>query len=287
MSTTIYDTVNGQLVGESGGGVTTTYLADELGSVVQTAQSGAVLNRYQYSPYGRRISATGVGPVPRFGWVGELGYRLTSRNFAESYVRARHYTVTSARWLARDPLWPAESAYGYAHGSPNVTADPSGLGCSLLISGYLKHTACYADCTQVDFCFGVGPWFCEVGFQWHYSLKLRTTSCHSCDLYQWAKAPGGSCKRDFGYGYGWPLKHLRGTGFDTFDDWPVYSTGHLGCPPDGFALELITCICCGDGALCVYAVLVGSESNCRGATCTETGPLTLGTAFSKEVCSKK
>ena len=128
IAVTNYDTVNGQLIGESTGGVTTTYLADELGSVVQTAQSGAVVNRYLYSPYGRLVSKTGLGADPRFLWIGALGYRITSRNFSEEYIRARHYSPSVLSWGSRDRQWPGESAYGYAHRMPVIRVDPSGLG---------------------------------------------------------------------------------------------------------------------------------------------------------------
>jgi len=127
MAATNYDTVNGQLIGESTGGVTTTHLADELGSVVQTAQSGAVVNQYRYSPYGLLTSRIGTGPDPRFTWIGGPGYRATSRRFAEEYVRARHYADSIARWIARDRIWLIEPAYGYAGGKPHVEVDPLGL----------------------------------------------------------------------------------------------------------------------------------------------------------------
>ena len=128
MAVTNYDTVNGQLIGESTGGVTITYLADELGSVVETAQGGAVVNRYLYSPYGKLTSRTGLGQDPRYGWIGARGCRITLRSYSEEYMRARHYSVAAACWTTRDRLWPKEFAYSYVDGRPVVYSDPSGLG---------------------------------------------------------------------------------------------------------------------------------------------------------------
>lgn len=153
MAVTNYDTVNGQLIGESTGGVTTTYLADELGSVVQTAQSGAVVNRYRYSPYGILLSKTGTGPDPKFGWVGCPGYRTTTRSYSEKYVRARHYATPLALWTSIDPIFapfgPDRNAYTYADCTPASRNDPSGL---LSCSTFADH---YSHCPLKGFDWGV------------------------------------------------------------------------------------------------------------------------------------
>ena len=124
---TYYDTVNGKMIGESSGGVTTTYLADELGSVVATAQGGAIVNRYRYSPYGGLVSRTGTGTDPLFMWVGVFGYRATGRKAATSYIRARHFDSVAAIWLSRDLIWPRERSFSYVANRPNSSVDPTGL----------------------------------------------------------------------------------------------------------------------------------------------------------------
>lgn len=48
MPTTYYDTVDGQIIGESGPNGNRRYLTDALGSVTATVQDGAIENTYRY-----------------------------------------------------------------------------------------------------------------------------------------------------------------------------------------------------------------------------------------------
>ena len=74
MPVTNYLTVNGEIIGESTGGVRTDYLTDALGSVTATVdQSASVVNTYRYKPYGELLAKTGTGSDPIFGWVGSQG----------------------------------------------------------------------------------------------------------------------------------------------------------------------------------------------------------------------
>jgi|SRR5579871_595130 len=144
MAITIYDTVDSGLIGESTNGATTTYLADELGSVARTVRSGAVLNRYRYSPYGNLTSKSGAGVDPNFMWIGSQGYRSTGRSFSEEYLKARHYSTVNALWISRDPVWPRTSPYAYANNMPVAVTDASGLyaPCSaaidILLANYIS-----------------------------------------------------------------------------------------------------------------------------------------------------
>ncbi|MBI5706363.1 MAG: hypothetical protein HZC36_05175 [Armatimonadetes bacterium] len=124
-----YYTLNGQLVGERAtGGVRTDYMVDALGSVVGTSNKDNTVNRrYQYKPYGTRLSASGTGSDPRFQWVGAPGYRITDRSHSSHYVRARHYAQEEGRWTTVDPLWPINIQYGYVENRPLNFLDPSGL----------------------------------------------------------------------------------------------------------------------------------------------------------------
>lgn len=56
-----YYTLSGQLVGERAtGGVRTDYMVDALGPVVGTSNKDNTVNRrYQYKPYGTRLTASG------------------------------------------------------------------------------------------------------------------------------------------------------------------------------------------------------------------------------------
>jgi len=124
--TTTYDSVDGELIGQTAGGVTTTFLADELGSIVATAQNQALANQYRYTPFGAITARTGGASDPRFLWNGRSGYADLSRHGSRYYVRARHYSDSNAVWTSRDPSWPATAAYGYCDGEPVSVVDPNG-----------------------------------------------------------------------------------------------------------------------------------------------------------------
>jgi RHS repeat-associated protein len=128
MPVTSYDTLDGQIRGQSSAGVRTDYLTDALGSVTATLdQSQAVQATYRYKPYGQRLAKTGSGVDPRFLWTGDTGSRVTGLSGAEQYNVRRHYGVNGGRWLSADPLWPVEMAYAYCSCSPVLAVDPGGL----------------------------------------------------------------------------------------------------------------------------------------------------------------
>lgn len=127
---TDYFAVSGELIGEATNGIREDYLVDSLGSVVATVSSDAVLTKeLSYKPYGALLSSSGSGLIPRFSWVGSLGYQSTGLEYSDYYVRARHYSVDCGRWNSVDRLWPSESAYDYVGQNPTSEVDPSGLSC--------------------------------------------------------------------------------------------------------------------------------------------------------------
>ena len=129
MPTTNYYSVNGKIVGERiASGSRINYATDALGSVTGTLVGPSLQNIYAYKPYGAVLSRSGIGSDPAFAWVGTKGYRVTSRGWSETYVRARTYSQGTARWTTRDPRWPQEAAYAYLNGSPMTILDPTGLG---------------------------------------------------------------------------------------------------------------------------------------------------------------
>lgn len=69
------------MLGEkAAGGSRLDYLTDALGSVTATVdQTGSVVNRYTYKPYGALLNKSGAGADPSFQGVGSLGYRQTSK----------------------------------------------------------------------------------------------------------------------------------------------------------------------------------------------------------------
>jgi len=131
MAVTNYYAVNAELVGEKTvGSSRIDYLTDALGSVTATLnQSAQVVNTYRYKPYGAQLAKTGTAADPAFTWVGAQGYRQTGRKYSDVYVRARHYSSSTARWTTKVRLedqLEGEHPYGYAFNNPITYTDPSG-----------------------------------------------------------------------------------------------------------------------------------------------------------------
>src|ERR1041385_6718270 len=105
MAVTNYYTLNGEIIGEKvGANARTDYLTDALGSVTGTVnQSAQVVNTYQYKPYGALLAKTGAGADPAFQWVGQHGYRQTSKKWAHIYPRSNHYDTEIGRWISLSP----------------------------------------------------------------------------------------------------------------------------------------------------------------------------------------
>jgi len=132
MAVTNYYAVDGELLGEkTAGSSRLDYLTDGLGSVTATLdQSAQVVNTYRYKPYGTQLAKTGTGADPAYTWVGTQGYRQTGRKFSDIYVRARHYSASTARWITKVRLeeqLDGEHSYGYGMNNPVTYVDPSGL----------------------------------------------------------------------------------------------------------------------------------------------------------------
>ncbi len=103
---------------------TTTFLhKDRLRSVVaQTNDSGAVLNKYSYSPFGETPSLTGT----IFGFTGQ---RYDAEIGLYNY-KARYYAPAVGRFLQPDPLGYAAgdmNLYGYVGNGPINWTDRTGL----------------------------------------------------------------------------------------------------------------------------------------------------------------
>jgi RHS repeat-associated protein len=105
-------------------GVVTYYLADHLGSIVQTTNSaGTVTLTRDYDPWGNPIQGSSVG-----------GYAFTGREWDPEtslyYYRARYYDPKIGRFISEDPIGFDEgdtNLYGYVRNSPSNLVDPSGL----------------------------------------------------------------------------------------------------------------------------------------------------------------
>lgn len=109
------------------GGAWKYYLSDGLGSTaLLTDDSGNTVAAYDYEDYGSTTQIAGsagvYNPYRYTGqeWDAELGmYNL----------RARHYSPSLGRFLARDPIGNAggTNLMAYCHGDPVDFVDPDGL----------------------------------------------------------------------------------------------------------------------------------------------------------------
>lgn len=168
MAFTNYYTVNGQLVGESTGGIWTGYLLDGLGSVTaRTDAAGTIIDQSRYEAFGTRHQVSGLATILRFGWCGSWGYRASLVAVA-IYVRARQYDARMFFWTSRDPLWPNEPAYEYVRSNPNGFVDPFGLV-------DISNQACSSVQIRVLPQLTFGMEYCN----WCYK-------CNSCDPGPWA-----------------------------------------------------------------------------------------------------
>lgn len=105
---------------------------DRTGSTLALSDSsGAVTDAYAYSPYGELLGRTGTHPQP-FLFVGAYGVRSETR-LGLCQMRHRYYDPHTARFLSRDPVWPALARvpslnpYQYAFEDPLNYLDPQGL----------------------------------------------------------------------------------------------------------------------------------------------------------------
>jgi len=107
------------------------YHSDRLGSTLfLTNRAGTVTDAYAYDPYGRVLHHTGDSDQP-FTFVGGYGVRYEPVG-ALYDMRARMYNPATARFLTRDPVWPALAEpqslnpYQYAMQNPQRYVDPHG-----------------------------------------------------------------------------------------------------------------------------------------------------------------
>ncbi len=123
MSARVTNTVHG-MIAEKRGGSRRLHRHDPLGSTIGLVNdAGTTTDTYTYWPYGTLQASTGSTQQP-WKFIGKYGYYTDSAT--HNYVRARKYRKDLGRWLTVDPLWPEESAYGYAGSSPITWTDPSG-----------------------------------------------------------------------------------------------------------------------------------------------------------------
>ena len=101
------------------------YAFDAIGSVVQmTGASGAVLNSYDYAPFGAPLAAQETISNP-FRYVGRFG--IMQEGYGLNFMRARFYDPQLGSFISPDPLPnPLVSPYVYAGNAPTTLIDPTG-----------------------------------------------------------------------------------------------------------------------------------------------------------------
>jgi len=109
------------------------YHFDHTGSTLAlTDGSGAVTDSYAYTPYGRLLGHTGSNPQP-FTFNGQWGVRQEGNSGCLYQMRARYYDASTARFISRDPVWPAlgnafqVNPYQFAWANPLQWSDITGL----------------------------------------------------------------------------------------------------------------------------------------------------------------
>ena len=128
MSTVRYTVLDGELLSENRNGTKRDYVPDPLGSTLALLDATQTqTDTFAYWPYGEVASRTGSTATP-FGYGGTLGY-YTEGSAGRLYVRARHYSSTSGRWISEDPIGfdgGDYNLYRYAGNNPTGVVDPSG-----------------------------------------------------------------------------------------------------------------------------------------------------------------
>lgn len=113
---------------------------DQLGSVLAvTNNSGQVVKRWGYTPYGQAVSHAWTGAIPdaptpaifagapEHGYIGQWGVMTDANGLLN--MRARYYSPYLRRFLNEDPIGFSGGMnwFGYAGGNPLLAMDPLGL----------------------------------------------------------------------------------------------------------------------------------------------------------------
>ena len=113
---------------EQVGGVAQFLASDHLGGISElTDQTGALMDRYAFDPWGRRTTVVGTAAA-RAGFTGHQ-WEVLGGTTALALTLHRAYDPDLARWLSADPIGPDElgNEYAYVKNNPLAFVDPLGL----------------------------------------------------------------------------------------------------------------------------------------------------------------
>jgi len=113
-------------------GTATYYHYDQTGNTAAlTNQSGAIIDRIAYSPYGTIRYRTGTTDTP-FLFGGFFGVMTDANGLIN--MRARYYNPLTMRFINSDPARDGLNWYAYASGNPIGFADPTGFGAAKVVA---------------------------------------------------------------------------------------------------------------------------------------------------------
>lgn len=122
------------------------YTRDHLGSIREVVDnSGSVVARYDYDPYGRRTKLSG-GFDSDFGFTGHYYHEPSGLHFAPF----RAYSAELGRWISRDPIGEVGgiNLYTYVSNNPVNAVDPLGSEECPCGTHWGLNLDCYSDCIE-------------------------------------------------------------------------------------------------------------------------------------------
>jgi len=132
----------------SSAGAATYYHYDQTGNTAAlTNQSGAIIDRIAYSPYGTIRYRQASFDTP-FLFGGFFGVMTDANGLIN--MRARYYNPLTMRFINSDPAMDGMNWYAYAAGNPINFADPTGFGASRVLD------AVQVGLTGLGFAPGIG-----------------------------------------------------------------------------------------------------------------------------------
>lgn len=139
---------DGRLIAEFRGDKTLYHEYDAIGDTRQLSdENGTIADTFTYDAWGNSVDHAGDTETP-FQWLGEWGYYYDNE-LGHYQVRRRSLDPVTTRWTSPDPLGLTDgtNSYAYAHNTPLLLIDPSGLRCIVCSWSLLQGNE---DLTELD-----------------------------------------------------------------------------------------------------------------------------------------